>query len=79
MFICVGTMAAISFATKLLTFFITIQTVSPLLLFHVKEAGERNIIASTKRGERQLAIELWKLDGPHSKAKVHKILSHAAA
>ena len=43
-------MAAVSFTTK--------QTVSPLLLFHVKEAGKRNIIPSTKRGERQLEIEL---------------------
>ena len=34
------------------------QSSSFLLLFHVKEAGERNIITATKRGERQLATEL---------------------
>ena len=59
MFIYVGTMTAVSFTTKL-HFLTTKQTVSPLLLFHVKEAGERNIIPATKRGERQrkLTIEL---------------------
>ena len=31
----------------------TKQTVSPLLLFHVNEAGDRNIIPARKRGERQ--------------------------
>ena len=40
------------------TFFPTKQTVSPLLLFHVNEAGERNTIPATRRGERELAIEL---------------------
>ena len=49
-------MAAVSFTTKL-HFFTTKETVSPLLLFHVNEAGERTIIPATKRGERQLAIE----------------------
>ena len=48
-------MAAVSFTTKLHFFYN--QPVSPLLLFHVNEAGERNIIPATKRGARQLAIE----------------------
>ena len=58
MFIYAGTMAAVRFTTKLHFLQPSKQSSSFLLLFHVKEAGERNITTATKRGERQLATEL---------------------
>ena len=68
-FIRVGTVAT-AFYNQTTLYITTKQTVSPLLLFHVNRASERNVIPAVERHPVSNSVV-------QSEVKVHKIFSQA--